>query len=92
VLRRAIHKWLQAGVLEQGALSYPESGTPQGGVISPLLANIYLHTVLDKWFEEEVRPRLKGVAFLIRYADDCVPREHTLAAVRQPIGALPHRR
>jgi RNA-directed DNA polymerase len=72
VLRRAIHKWLQAGVLEQGALSYPESGTPQGGVISPLLANIYLHTVLDKWFEEEVRPRLKGVAFLIRYADDFV--------------------
>lgn len=72
VLRRAIHKWLRAGIVEDGQLSYPESGTPQGGVISPLLANIYLHTVLDMWFEEEVKPHLEGVAFLIRYADDFV--------------------
>ncbi len=72
VLRRAIDKWLKAGVLEEGALSYPEAGTPQGGVLSPLLANIYLHEVLDRWFEEVVKPRLDGAAFLVRYADDFV--------------------
>ena len=72
VLRKVIHKWLQAGVLENGAATHPESGTPQGGVISPLLANIYLHEVLDVWFERDVRPRLQGHAQLVRYADDFV--------------------
>ena len=72
VLLRLIGKWLNAGVLEDGSLTTPEAGTPQGGVISPLLANIYLHYVLDVWFEREVKPRLKGRAFLIRYADDFV--------------------
>lgn len=72
VLLRLIGKWLKAGVLEDGTLSYPESGSPQGGVISPLLANIYLHYVLDEWFEQQVQPRLRGQAFLIRYADDFV--------------------
>jgi group II intron reverse transcriptase/maturase len=72
VLLRLIGKWLNAGVLEEGTLSYPESGSPQGGVISPLLANVYLHYVLDEWFEQEVKPRLRGQAFLIRYADDFV--------------------
>jgi RNA-directed DNA polymerase len=72
VILRLIGKWLNAGVLEEGALTTPEHGTPQGGVISPLLANIVLHYVLDDWFEAEVRPRLKGEAFLIRYADDFV--------------------
>jgi RNA-directed DNA polymerase len=72
VIRRMIDKWLNAGVLQEGVLSYPDSGTPQGGVISPLLANIYLHEVLDVWFEHEVRPRLDGSASLIRYADDAV--------------------
>lgn len=72
VLLRVIGKWLNAGVLEDGELSYPERGTPQGGVISPLLANIYLHEVLDVWFETEVKPRLRGRTFLIRYADDFV--------------------
>ena len=72
VLRRLIDKWLSAGVLEKGSLSYPEAGTPQGGVISPLLANVYLHYVLDTWFEQEVKPRLRSRAFLIRYADDFV--------------------
>lgn len=72
VLRRVIDKWLKAGVLEEGVVSYPLTGTPQGGVISPLLANIYLHEVLDRWFEEVVKPRLEGEAFLIRYADDFV--------------------
>ena len=72
VIRRAIDKWLKAGVLEEGQIIHPDTGTPQGGVISPLLANIYLHEVLDKWFEAEVRPRLHGRAELIRYADDFV--------------------
>jgi len=72
VLLRLIGKWLNAGVLEAGELSFPEEGTPQGGVISPLLANVYLHYVLDEWFEREVKPRLRGKAFLVRYADDFV--------------------
>ena len=72
VIRRAIDKWLAAGVLEGGQLHYPDEGTPQGGVISPLLANIYLHEVLDVWFEREVKPRLKGRGVLVRYADDAV--------------------
>lgn len=70
VLRRAIDKWLKAGVMEEGTLRRLEAGTPQGGVISPLLANVYLHEVLDTWLDEVVRPRLKGRATLIRYADD----------------------
>ncbi len=72
VLRRLIGKWLKAGVLEEGNVSYPEAGSPQGGVISPLAANVYLHYVLDVWFREEVRRRLRGRAHLIRYADDFV--------------------
>jgi group II intron reverse transcriptase/maturase len=72
VLRRAIDKWLKAGVMEEGSIRRNTIGTPQGGVVSPLLANIYLHEVLDKWFEEEVKPRMQGRALLIRYADDFV--------------------
>jgi group II intron reverse transcriptase/maturase len=72
VLLRLLGKWLKAGVLEEGSLSYPDSGSPQGGVVSPILANAYLHYVLDVWFHEVVLPRLKGRAFLIRYADDFV--------------------
>ena len=72
VLRRLIGKWLKAGVLDRGQLSYPEAGTPQGGVISPLLANIYLHYVLDCWYAESVRPRMKGATFLVRFADDFI--------------------
>ena len=56
VLRRLIGKWLKAGVMEDGGLLFSETGTPQGGVISPLLANIYLHYVLDEWFEQQVKP------------------------------------
>ncbi len=70
---RLIGKWLNAGVTESdGITNYPESGTPQGGVISPLLANIYLHTVLDDWFVKEVKPRMKGRCFIIRWADDFI--------------------
>jgi group II intron reverse transcriptase/maturase len=72
VIRRMIGKWLKAGVMEDGQRHYPASGTPQGGVISPLLANLYLHEVLDRWYTEEVKPRLRGRSFLIRYADDAV--------------------
>jgi len=72
VIRRVIGKWLNAGVMEDGAVFYPEAGTPQGGVISPLLSNLYLHEVLDRWFDHEVKPRLRGRAFIVRYADDAV--------------------
>ena len=69
---RLIGKWLKAGVVEKKELTYPKKGTPQGGVISPLLANIFLHYVLDEWFEELIRPRLKGRCFISRYADDFI--------------------
>lgn len=72
VIRRAIGKWLRAGVLENGKTYRPEKGTPQGGVISPLLANIFLHEVMDQWFEGTVRPRLRGDSRLFRFADDMV--------------------
>ena len=72
VLLRLIGKWLNAGVLENGCVTHPEMGSPQGGVISPILSNIFLHYVLDGWFEREVQPRMKGRSFLIRYADDFV--------------------
>lgn len=72
VILRLIGKWLKAGVWEDGALHRSESGTPQGGVISPLLANIYLHTVVDQWWANEIVPRLKGHGAIVRYADDMV--------------------
>jgi group II intron reverse transcriptase/maturase len=72
VLRRTINKWLKAGVLEEARRYFPRSGTPQGGVISPLLANVYLHAVLDEWFEKDIAPKLVSEAHLIRYADDFV--------------------
>jgi RNA-directed DNA polymerase len=91
VLLRLIDKWLSAGVLEEGGLSYPEAGTPQGGVISPLLANVYLHYVLDEWLEREVKPRLRGRAFLIRYADDFVIGFTDEADARRVQEVLPRR-
>ena len=72
VIRRMIDKWLKAGVLEEGLLQHADKGTPQGGVISPMLSNIFLHHVLDEWFESGVRPRLAGSCTLVRYADDFV--------------------
>jgi RNA-directed DNA polymerase len=72
VLLRLIGKWLNAGVMENGAIEFPEAGTPQGGVISPILANVYLHEVLDEWFARQVVPRLAGRATLVRFADDLV--------------------
>ena len=67
-----IAKWLRAGVLEEGKRVRNEVGVPQGGVISPLLANIYLHYVLDLWITRKVRKELAGRIYLIRYADDFV--------------------
>ncbi len=72
VIRRLIGKWLNAGAMEEGQLRHSEAGTPQGGVISPLLANVFLHEVLDVWFEQQVKPLMRGEAKLIRYADDAV--------------------
>jgi len=72
VLLRLIDKWLKAGVMEDGSISYPDSGSPQGGVVSPLISNVFLHYVLDLWFEQEVKPRLQRHAHLIRFADDFV--------------------
>ena len=91
VLLRLIGKWLNAGVLEDGCLTYPESGSPQGGVVSPILANVFLHYVLDEWFAEEVQPRLRGRAFLIRYADDFVIGFTREDDARRVLDVLPKR-
>jgi len=72
VLLRTIGKWLNAGIMEKGQRTRPGEGTPQGGVISPLLANVYLHTVLDVWFEQHAKPKVRGHVRLIRFADDFV--------------------
>jgi RNA-directed DNA polymerase len=69
---RLIGKWIQVGVIDEGRLLVSETGTGQGQTISPLLANIYLHYILDEWFEEVVKPRLKGEAHEIRFADDAI--------------------
>lgn len=91
VIRRALDKWLKAGVMEGGTLSHPTAGTPQGGVISPLLSNIYLHEVLDTWFEATVKPRLHGEAFLIRFADDFVLVFQWESDARRVLEVLPKR-
>jgi len=91
VLLRIIGKWLNAGVQEVGCLSYPDKGSPQGGVISPLLANAYLHEVLDTWFEHTVKPRLQGRAELVRYADDAVMLFKEEGDARKVLEVLPKR-
>jgi RNA-directed DNA polymerase len=91
VLRRLIDRWLQAGVMESGQLTVPDEGTPQGGVISPLLANVFLHDVLDLWVEDTVRPRLRGKLKLIRYADDFVLLIHNKEDVPRVMSALAKR-
>jgi group II intron reverse transcriptase/maturase len=72
VITRVIGKWLNAGVMDGSKREYPGKGTPQGGVISPLLSNLFLHEVLDDWFEKVVKSRMKGKASMVRYADDAV--------------------
>ena len=90
-LIRLIGKWLNAGVLDGEQLSYPNQGTPQGGVISPLLANIFLHHVLDEWYVKEVKPRLKGRSFLIRFADDFIIGCELEGDARRIMAVLPKR-
>ncbi|GJL56859.1 MAG: group II intron reverse transcriptase/maturase [Nitrospirales bacterium] len=91
VLLRLIGKWLKAGVMEDGCVWHPASGSPQGGVISPMLANVFLHYVLDEWFACEVQPRLRSRAFLIRYADDFVIGFTREAEARRVMEVLPKR-
>jgi RNA-directed DNA polymerase len=80
-LMRLIGKCLHVGVLDNGVVTTPETGTVQGSTLSPLLANVYLHHVLDLWFELEIKPQLKGKAHLVRYCDDCAPRRRGKEAV-----------
>ena len=91
VLLRLIGKWLNAGVVEGLVLSYPEEGTPQGGVISPLLANIYLHTVLDEWFVRDVQPALTHKAEMVRFADDLVVLFESKYDAERFLAVLPKR-
>jgi RNA-directed DNA polymerase len=72
VILRLIGKWLRAGVMQDGVVIRTEEGTPQGGPLSPILANVYLHFVLDLWFEKKMRRRFQGEAYLLRFADDFV--------------------
>jgi RNA-directed DNA polymerase len=90
-IMRLIGKWLRAGVMEDGVLYHPETGVVQGGVISPVLANIFLHHVLDEWFEQVVEPRLKGRSFLTRFADDFVIGCELEADSRRIMAVLPKR-
>ena len=91
VVLRLIGKWLNAGVMEDGAVTHPETGSPQGGVVSPVLANVYLHYVLDEWFAREVQPRLKGRAYMVRYADDFVVGFTDGEDARRVMAVLPKR-
>ena len=80
-LMRLVGKCLHVGVLDGEEYSEPDQGTTQGSVLSPLLGNVYLHYVLDLWFEQQIKPRLRGKACLIRYCDDCAPRRRGEGAV-----------
>jgi group II intron reverse transcriptase/maturase len=91
VIRRMIDKWLKAGILEDEQLHYPKTGTPQGGIISPLLSNIYLHYVLDEWFSEQIQPLLSGKSFIVRYADDFVLGFENATDASRVMNVLPKR-
>jgi group II intron reverse transcriptase/maturase len=91
VLVRLIGKWLNAGVMEEDLITYLDSGVPQGGVVSPILSNIYLHEVLDGWFEDVAKPRLRGKAFMVRFADDAVLMFERLDDAERMMDVLPKR-
>lgn len=91
VVRKMIDKWLKAGILEDKQLTYPKEGTPQGGVLSPLLSNIYLHYVLDEWFCEVIQPLLRGKSFMVRYADDFVLGFEHADDAKRVMAVLPKR-
>jgi group II intron reverse transcriptase/maturase len=87
-----IGKWLKAGIMEEtGEVIHPATGTPQGGIVSPVLANLYLHYALDLWFERKVRPAMKGQAMLMRYADDFVCAFESRAEAEAFMGMLSER-
>ena len=88
---RRIGKWLHAGVLEAGALSSPDKGTPQGGGISPMGSKVFLHRVLDAWFVTAVQPRMQGRGFLTRFADACIIGCELEADARRGMAVLPKR-
>ena len=89
---RLIKKWLKAGILNQdGEVTHPATGSPQGGIVSPILSNIYLHFVLDLWFEKVVKPHCRGQAYLCRYCDDFVCAFKNKADALKFYQALPRR-
>jgi len=91
VIRKMIDKWLKAGILESGNISYPDEGTQQGSIVSPVLSNIYLHYVLDEWFSEQIQPLLKGKSFIVRYADDFILGFEDKADAERVMKVLPKR-
>ncbi len=88
VIRRMIDKWLNAGAVENGLLRRTTEGSPQGGVISPCLSNVFLHYVLDEWFETVVKPRLGGESLLVRFADDAIMAFDNLVDAQRVLAAL----
>lgn len=91
VIRKMIDKWLKAGILDGKQISYPDEGTPQGGLISPLLSNVYLHYVLDEWFCEQIQPLLSGRSTIVRYADDFVLGFENASDAHKVMEVLPKR-
>ncbi len=86
-----IDKWLNAGAVEDGLLRRTAEGSPQGGVVSPCLSNIFLHHVLDEWFETEVRPRLRGGCTIARYADDALMAFDNIVDAQRVLAVLDKR-
>jgi group II intron reverse transcriptase/maturase len=91
VITRLIGKWLKAGVLQDGSICYSDEGTPQGGIISPLLSNIYLHEALDKWYSQVVQPRIRGGSTMARFADDAILGFETEKEAKKVLEALEKR-
>ena len=88
IIRRMIDKWLKAGAVEDGLLRHTTEGSPQGGVVSPCLSNIFLHYVLDEWFETEVKPRLRGECTLVRFADDALMAFDNIVDAKRVLSVL----
>ena len=88
---RRLGTWLHAGVLESGALTYPDKGAPQGGVLSPMVSHVCLHRVLDEWCVKDVPPRMQGRCFVTRFADDCIIGFELEADARRVMEVLPRR-
>ena len=91
VVVRLIGKWLKAGVLKDGSIKHSDEGTPQGGIISPLLSNIYLHEALDKWYAEVVVKRIRERSLMVRYADDAVMGFESRETAEKVLQALKER-